>query len=309
MQNNVGSCNSQYLYYNPCCYPQQSENVCVNQQSQTIPYEQCASYSYPSNNVYSYPYNPVYPQNGGYSGVKIEIHNPVAYPVCPSGGYMTNPQGQYDPNSPYAQNGINGQNGGYMTNPQGQYDPNSPYAQNGINGQNNQNNQNNNSLNGNTNSSSSTTNTNENKKTEKRDIVILTDEYIKSLENFLNSPDSESRLIGAKEVAARLQEDPSRRDDKALNALINKMLQDPSSQVRIIALSMLDNRLVSGDALTKQLLENMQNSKTSYGQDSLLAGSALLKMAGKVGQKEFELSDEEIARRARIEEQKNKAGK
>ena len=56
-------------------------------------------------------------------------------------------------------------------------------------------------------------------KQEKRKIVQLTDDYIKTLENYLNSQDKEVRLMGAKEVVARLMEDESRKDDKALNAL------------------------------------------------------------------------------------------
>ncbi len=66
--------------------------------------------------------------------------------------------------------------------------------------------------------------TEEKKKTEKRKVVELSDDYIKNLENYLNSQDKEVRMMGAKEVVARLQEDDSRKDDPALTALINKML-------------------------------------------------------------------------------------
>lgn len=134
--------------------------------------------------------------------------------------------------------------------------------------------------------------TKETPKKEKRKIVQLTDDYIKTLENYLNSQDKEVRLMGAKEVVARLMEDESRKDDKALTALINKMLQDPSQQVKFLALSMLDSRNVTGDATTVQLLQAMQQSQSGYGQDALLASNILLKMAGKTVEKEFEVKDD-----------------
>lgn len=148
---------------------------------------------------------------------------------------------------------------------------------------------------GKTNSNIKNTNTTENKttdkKTEKREIVQLTDDYIRNLENYLNSQDKEVRLMGAKEVIARLEEDHSRKDDKALNALINKMLQDPSTPVKILALSALDSRVVSGDDYTVGLLKQMQNSTSGYGQDAMQATNILLKMSGKKVEKEFEVKD------------------
>ena len=130
-----------------------------------------------------------------------------------------------------------------------------------------------------------------NKKTEKRKIVQLTDDYIRNLENYLNSQDKEVRMMGAKEVVARLQEDDSRKNDKALTALINKMLQDPAQQIRIMALSMLESRTVTGDDYTVGVLKNMQNSKEGYGQDALQATNILLKMSGQTVEKEFEVKD------------------
>lgn len=132
---------------------------------------------------------------------------------------------------------------------------------------------------------------NNTKKTEKREIVQLTDDYIRNLENYLNSQDKEVRLMGAKEVVARLDEDHSRKDDKALNALINKMLQDPSNTVRILALSALDSRIVQGDDFTVGILKQMENSQSGYGQDALQASNILLKMSGKTVEKEFEVKN------------------
>lgn len=131
----------------------------------------------------------------------------------------------------------------------------------------------------------------EKKKTEKREIVQLTDNYVQSVENYLNSKDSEIRLMGAKEVLARLQEDDSRKNDKALNALVNKMLQDPSQKVKFMAMAALDSRMAAGDDLTVKLLQSLQQQPTTYGQDSLKASEILLKMSGTTVQKEFEVKD------------------
>ena len=143
-----------------------------------------------------------------------------------------------------------------------------------------------------TSSVNSTTTTTESKKTEKRNIVELTDTYIRNLENYLNSQDKEVRLMGAKEVVARLQEDDSRRDDRALTALVNKMLQDPYQPVRFLALTMLDTRACTGDDYTVAVLQNIQQGKSGYGQDALQASQILLKMSGQTVQKEFEVKQE-----------------
>ena len=201
-----------------------------------------------------------------YSGVNIQIFNPS---VTPPGGNAP----VYNVNAPnYGTNG-------------GCYPP-CYYTQDlGKQGNNLNNNQNN-----------SVTNTTENKttdkKTEKRDIVQLTDDYIRNLENYLNSQDKEVRLMGAREVVARLEEDHSRKDDKALNALINKMLQDPSSPVRFLAMSALNSRVASGDDFTVNLLQQMQNSQSGYGQDALDASNILLKMSGQTVEKEFEVKND-----------------
>lgn len=132
----------------------------------------------------------------------------------------------------------------------------------------------------------------EKKKTEKREIIQLTDDYIMNLENYLNSQDTEVRMMGAKQVLARLQEDDTRKDDVALNALVNKMMQDPSQKVKFLALAALNTRAASGDATTVQLLQGMQQQKeANYGQDAAMATEILLKMSGNTIQKEFEVKD------------------
>lgn len=199
-----------------------------------------------------------------YSGVNIQIFNPT---VTPTGA--TAPV--YNVNAPnYGGTPVNGC-----------YPPN--YYTNDF-GKNNQNNTN-------TTTTTNTENKKTEKKTEKREIVQLTDDYIRNLENYLNSQNKDVRLMGAKEVVARLEEDHSRKNDKALNALINKMLQDPYSPVKILALSALDSGVVSGDDFTINVLKQMQNSDSGYGQDAMQATNILLKMSGPKVEKEFEVKD------------------
>lgn len=140
-------------------------------------------------------------------------------------------------------------------------------------------------------------------KTEKKKIVQLTDEYIKNLENYLNSQEKDLRLSAAKEVYARLEEDPSRKDDKALTALINKMLQDPSEEIRILALSALQSRIVTGDDFTVGVLTKMQADKSNYGMDAADASKILLQMSGKQVEKEVPV-DETAKKKETTKEEK-----
>ena len=149
----------------------------------------------------------------------------------------------------------------------------------------------------------------EKKKTEKRKIVQLTDDYIRNLESYLNSQEKEVRLNAAKEVYARLAEDESRHDDKALTALINKMLQDPSEEIRLIALSALEGRIVTGNDYTVGVLQKMQQKSDGYGQDAVDASNILLKMSGKQVEKEFEVKDNQKKESSNKEGQKQESKK
>lgn len=133
----------------------------------------------------------------------------------------------------------------------------------------------------------------EQNKTEKREIVELTDDYIKTVENYLNDPKKDVRLMGAKEVTARLQEDPSRKNDPALNALVNKMLQDPYQPIQFLAMATLDSRMATGDDTSVRLLKSIQQkSKNDFEkEDSLKASNILLKMSGNTTTKEFEVNN------------------
>lgn len=142
------------------------------------------------------------------------------------------------------------------------------------------------------------------KKKEKREIVQLTDNYIKNLEMYLNNQKKDVRLMGAKEVIARLQEDESRKDDPALNALVNKMLQDPYQPIKFLAMAALESHAASGNSTTVGLLGGVQqltpakglnsiNRKNAFNnEDSLKASKVLLKMSGPTVEKEFEVKND-----------------
>ncbi len=126
-------------------------------------------------------------------------------------------------------------------------------------------------------------NTGNNTKTEekpKKNIVLLTDDYIKTLENYIRNDNPEIKLMGAKELMQRFREDESRKNDPALTALLNLLLQSKYSNVKMIGTSILENGWAQGDALTQQLLTQIQQSNTGYGLDALDAAQAALKTAG-----------------------------
>ncbi len=118
------------------------------------------------------------------------------------------------------------------------------------------------------------------KEEELKEKVPLTDDYIKTLENYLNSQDSKVRLMGAKDVLERFKEDNSRKNDVALTALLNKILQDPNSAVRFLGLTTLDAGYAIGNEQTIELLKAIQaDGQKEYGEDSLLASQILLKLS------------------------------
>lgn len=110
--------------------------------------------------------------------------------------------------------------------------------------------------------------------------VLLTDDYIKSLENYMNNQDAKIRLTATKELLERFKEDDTRKTDMALTALLNKALQDPSPTVRFMALTILDVGYATGDTNTANILKQIQTVSDQYGEDALLASEVLLKMSG-----------------------------
>lgn len=130
------------------------------------------------------------------------------------------------------------------------------------------------------------------RKTEFRSVVELSDNYIKNVETYLNSQDKEIRLIGAKEVLDRLEEDPSRNNDEVLTTLVNKMLQDPYQPIKFMAIGILESKSLLGNAETMKLLQGIQKLKTQSGGDELKAANALLKMSSTETKKEFDVTNE-----------------
>lgn len=255
----------QYSYPQNYYVPQTQSQI---QQAQTVQ-NQCAAQPQAQQ-----PQNVQVPAS--MSGVNIQIFNPS---VTPPGA--TPPT--YNVNAPcYPSN--------YYTNPMGAGAMNGAgQTGNGGNGS---------AIGANTGSEknsetnkTSETETKDGKKTEKKKVVQLTDDYIRNLENYLNSQEKDIRLSAAKEVYSRLEEDPSRKDDKALTALINKMLQDPSEEIRVLAMAALQGRIVTGDDFTVGVLTRMQNDKAHYGMDAVDASKILLKMSGQQVEKEVPVTE------------------
>lgn len=255
----------QYSYPQNYYVPQTQSQI---QQAQTVQ-NQCAAQPQAQQ-----PQNVQVPAS--MSGVNIQIFNPS---VTPPGA--TPPT--YNVNAPcYPSN--------YYTNPMGAGAMNGAgQTGNGGNGS---------AIGANTGSEknsetnkTSETETKDDKKTEKKKVVQLTDDYIRNLENYLNSQEKDIRLSAAKEVYSRLEEDTSRKDDKALTALINKMLQDPSEEIRVLAMAALQGRIVTGDDFTVGVLTRMQNDKAHYGMDAVDASNILLKMSGQQVEKEVPVTE------------------
>lgn len=121
----------------------------------------------------------------------------------------------------------------------------------------------------------------EEKKTKKeKEVTELTDEYIQTLENYLNNDNPEVRLMGAKQLLARFKEDKTRKNDAVLTNLLNKVLQDPKTTVRTIGMSILGADYADGNDETISILQTMQNSDKMFGQEALSASEMLLKLAG-----------------------------
>ncbi len=204
------------------------------------------------------------------SAVNIQIFNPVAQ-AAPQGFYQANPCGIYPYNY---NNAFIPQSAQYTTPSPSQYQgapTPSMYQTMNLNGS-----QNGIAAQGEGEKKA------ENKKDDKKEKpkVILTDDYIRTLENYLNSGDKKIRLMGAKELFDRFKEDENRKDDAALTALLNKSLQDPADTVKFMALTALDMGYATGNDETVQILTDMQSTDTSYGEDAALASQVLLKISG-----------------------------
>ena len=125
---------------------------------------------------------------------------------------------------------------------------------------------------------SSQVGTNINNKTEKKtkNVVKLTDQYIKSLESFLRSHDTEVRKQGIQDLIKRFEEDEERYENPSLTALLNIALQDSDVHNRMLATSLVASGGAHGDSNTVQLLKNLTTSDKMYGQEAEMASKALL---------------------------------
>lgn len=121
--------------------------------------------------------------------------------------------------------------------------------------------------------------TKDKEKTEKTK-VILTDDYIKSLENYLNDSNPKIRLIAVKELLERFKEDDSRIAHPSLTPLLNKALRDTSPSIRFLALTTLQLGYSIGDDETIQILKEIKASnQDKLGEDALLASEILLNLS------------------------------
>ena len=224
-----------------------------------------------SQNYFSnYPYpnqNCVYPQSGP-NAVSINIFTPQAYgsqPTCATQN-MSNYYPLYGQNTqPYLP--IYPQNYNNMIQP-------ANTIGNNLNAQNETN------LVNKTNTTQETTTNKETKKEEKKTITPLTDDYVKSLENYLNNDNPKVRLIAAKDLLERFKEDENRKDNPSLIPLLNKALRDTSPSIRFLALTALQLGYSVGNDETVTILKEIQASnKDQIGEDSLLASEILLKLS------------------------------
>lgn len=119
-------------------------------------------------------------------------------------------------------------------------------------------------------------------KVETKKLVEITDEYVKTLENYLNSQDVEKRVLAAKDILARVQEDSSRKDNLALTALVNKMLKDPYQPIKFLALGILRDRQITGNVETVNILQQIEKDRHSSDgnkdRDAVKASDVLLRM-------------------------------
>lgn len=116
--------------------------------------------------------------------------------------------------------------------------------------------------------------------TVKKRVTVLTDNYIQQLDKYLDNDNTELREYAASEIVKRLDEDKTRYDDKALNALVNKMILDPyDSKVRGRGLYALELGLAKGDENTLPILQKLQNDPELLDRHRLLIEKVMLQMS------------------------------
>ena len=99
----------------------------------------------------------------------------------------------------------------------------------------------------------------------KKRVTVLTDDLIKALDQNLESTQPEIRKECARMVVKLFDEDPTRHGDKALNALLNKMLLNPYDKtVRNHALTLIQTDMAGGDENTKAILQELKRDPDRY---------------------------------------------
>lgn len=121
---------------------------------------------------------------------------------------------------------------------------------------------------------------NQNTQQKTKKVTPLTDDYVKSIENYMNNENPKIRLIGTKELLERFKEDENRKDNPSLMPLLNKALKDTSPSVRFLALTILQLGYAVGNDETVGILKEIQTqNKDKIGEDALLASEILLNMS------------------------------
>lgn len=115
-------------------------------------------------------------------------------------------------------------------------------------------------------------------KVETKEITLLTDEYIKTLENYLRNDNRDIRTQGIEMLSKCFREDKTRCDDEALNNLLNLALQDVEPRIRLLAMCLLDTKDAKGDDLTYDILTQLQSSTAYGGEEAKMASKVLLEM-------------------------------
>ncbi len=211
----------------------------------------------PQNNaaIYQYPQTSIYndPNKQAASGVNIYIYNPSAIgaPNSTANATYTLPYSQVQP----------------QVQPQQMQDNQAPAAAQSLNAK---------AAVANTPISNTVSQQNTGKT---KQIVELTDDYIKSLESYLKNQDSSIRQAGITELIKRFEEDDSRYNDPALTALLNIALQDPTPNNRVLAMSVIAGGKATGDKNTKTILDKLQQSDKLFGQEAIMANKSLLQSA------------------------------
>ncbi len=113
---------------------------------------------------------------------------------------------------------------------------------------------------------------------ETKEVTLLTDEYIMTLENYLRNENKDIRTQGIEMLAKCFREDKTRSDDIALNNLLNLALQDVEPRIRVLAMCLLDTKDAKGDDLTYDILTQLQTSTAYGGEEAKLASKVLLEI-------------------------------